>query len=295
MLVHKPSQLGHCSLTGNERQTKKTSHPKFPKIVADGGVDAETDLHTFWSCPANACIEDECVTNTQELITQAESGADIYPCLWLRGILPAFLTYIATEYLPHDETLITHVEKIVIPDETKWTSGTYYGDSSGGVHTDHKILRRVGCSVVSCDSSGNLKYGSHFNLPGIIQTVARGELFALVQLIRMIEPLSDIEFVTDDLGVNTCFNKGPAHTQKSRNVDLFNELFKLTIDKRIKLNVRWMPSHLKDEDPLPADVSRLDVLCSRHADHYAGVAAAEFQLDNSITAPVLKYSLLISP
>ena len=44
----------------------------------------------------------------------------------------------------------------------------------------------VGISVVACDDSGGLVYAANFNLPAKIQTVARGELLALVHLIRMI-------------------------------------------------------------------------------------------------------------
>ena len=197
----------------------------------------------------------------------AEEGSSVFPCLWLRGILPSCLTLIPPEHEPKDDLDVyhyTHTDQ----DIYKWGSGVYYGDASGGKNTDYKALRRVGCSVVQCDSQGQLLYACYFNLPGIIQTVARGELLALVQLIRMADPLTNIEYITDNLGVCNTFNKGPANAQYSMNADLYNELYKLTIDKAIVLQVRWMPSHLTVNDPLPPDVSTVDVLSNNQADIY---------------------------
>lgn len=44
---------------------------------------------------------------------------------------------------------------------------------------------------------------------------------------------------------------------------------------------------------LPHDVSRLDVLCNRHADAQAGLAANHFQLDESVASSVVKHSNLV--
>jgi hypothetical protein len=90
------------------------------------------------------------------------------------------------------------------------------------------------------------------------------------------------------------FNGGPAHAQHSTNEDLFNELYQLTIDKRILLKVRWMPAHLKDSDRWPHDVSRKDICSNRHADKHAGLAAIEFQLPREVASPVIKYSGIVS-
>lgn len=60
----------------------------------------------------------------------------------------------------------------------------------------------------------------------------------LVQQVRMVEPLVDIEVVTDNLGVAKTFNSGPTPARYSVNADLYHELYELTIDKKIKLLVR---------------------------------------------------------
>ena len=43
-------------------------------------------------------------------------------------------------------------------------------------------------SFMLADQAGGIIHGAHFNRPGKIQTVTRGELFALVVLVRLIDP-----------------------------------------------------------------------------------------------------------
>ena len=123
--------------------------------------------------------------------------------------------------------------------------------------------------------------------------MSRGELFALVLLIRWMTPLSDVEFVTDNEGVFKKINGGPCAGAVSSNCDLYNELFKLTIDKAIRLNVRWMPSHLKEENELPPGVSLLDIKGNGHADELAGQAARQALLPSSVTVPHIYYVNLV--
>ena len=89
------------------------------------------------------------------------------------------------------------------------------------------------------------------------------------------------------------FNGGPCAGAVSSNCDLYNELFKLTIDKAIRLNVRWMPSHLKEEDERPPGVSLLDVRGNGHADGLAGKAAELALLPPSVSAPHVYYVSLV--
>ena len=50
-----------------------------------------------------------------------------------------------------------------------------------------------------------------------------------------------------------------------------------------------MPSHLKDDDPLPPNVTREDILGNRLADELAGKAATRFRLPLHITGPYIYY------
>ena len=44
----------------------------------------DTALHCFWTCPCNADIDHENVSESQSLIEQAVREADEYPCMWLK-------------------------------------------------------------------------------------------------------------------------------------------------------------------------------------------------------------------
>ena len=88
-----------------------------------------------------------------------------------------------------------------------------------------------------------------------MQTVARGELTSLLELIKHADPMSDIEFVTDNKGVNDKFNAGPKAAALSSNCDMYYDFFQVVYRKAIRLRVRWMPSHLKPDDARRADVS----------------------------------------
>ena len=95
-----------------------------------------------------------------------------------------------------------------VPESQNWGSGTYYGDASGGEYTQYSKLRRVGVSVVLCDQPGRIAFGISSNLPGDVQSVGRGELFALVLLLRCLEQNTQVEFVTDNYNVLKIYDKG---------------------------------------------------------------------------------------
>ena len=156
-----------------------------------------------------------------------------------------------------------------------WSSRTYYGDGSGGEHTSYNEIRRCGCAVVAVHPDGSLHFGASFSLPGIVQTVARAELFALVFLISQADPLTEVTFVTDNKGVNDMYNQGPKACKRSANCDLYKQLFQKVYDKAIRLQVRWMPSHLEctESGVRPLGVSLLDVQGNEHADALASDAA----------------------
>ena len=159
-----------------------------------------------------------------------------------------------------------------------YTSGVYYGDASGGEYTKYPEIRRVGCAFAKIDDLGSLTFAASFPLPGEIQTVSRGELFSLVEFMKHVEPMSEIEFVTDNKGVKDKFEAGPKSQCRSSNCDLFHELYQITIRKAVRLRVRWMPSHLKLADERPADVSQLDIIGDSFADKFAGEAADSFKV-----------------
>jgi hypothetical protein len=261
------------------------------------GSEDETDLHTYWTCPANHNIDEGCVQQTQYLSARAVARASELPCLWLRGILPAHLTEVPPQYEPTNDVTAVYVNPYGVHPNNLWGSGTYYGDASGGEHTEFPKLRRVGCGVAVVDDAGFFLYGIRSNLPGPIQTVSRGELFALVLLISHVSDNSDVEFITDNEGVYLKVQAGPNACTTSSNCKLYADLFTMIREKSVKLNIRWMPSHLKDLGDalvLPIGVSMVDVHGNDQADLLAGMSADDFKLANAVTKGHIHYVKLVS-
>jgi hypothetical protein len=211
------------------------------------------------------------------------------PALWLRGLLPSHLTELQPGNEPSEDISITYVNDNVID----WSHKVYYGDASGGEHTEYKTLRRVGVSVIFADENGLFVFGIKFNLPGAVQTVGRGELLALVVLARFLPSDAQVEFVTDNQNVFKTYNKGRLAASNSVNCDLFAELFDLIATKHLLIKVRWMPAHLSTTDELPTGVSSVDVLANDHADRLAKEAAAVIQLSKAVTCQYIYNAKLV--
>ena len=218
---------------------------------------------------------------------QAIEGVKEHPCLWLRGILPSEFTQIPSEHAnPPDELILNFVN----PEFQIWGSGTYYGDASGGENTHYQSLRRVGVAVVFCVKLGVTSFGVSSNLPGSIQTVGRGEVFALVLLLQNLDHHVQVEFVTDNLNLYNTYCGGKKAAVNAANCDLFNQIYELIEYKQIQLEVRWMPSHTGKlaQSARPVNVSHFDVLANHQADHYAGAAAKAHQIDKDVAIKYLK-------
>ena len=118
--------------------------------------------------------------------------SEVEPCLWLRGILPAKYTILSEQYKPPDLMSLSFTNRI--SDPIVWGSGTYYGDASGGIFSSLPVLRRVGVGVARMSTDNLLEIGVHTRLPGPIQTVPRGELFAVLTLAMLVEDMASINF-----------------------------------------------------------------------------------------------------
>ena len=247
----------------------------------------EDALHTFWSCPANEFIDDDTLVSTQSLIPFAEAQAGDTPCLWFRGLLPSSYTSLKEEHEPPETDDIVLVNRTHHP--ISWGSNTYYGDASGGTLTSVPTLRRIGIGLACVDPQGVLLFGVHARLPGSVQTVPRGELYAIVLLARLAIPLAIIDFFTDNLGVHDAFNKGPLFCSRTANCDLFAELFEIIHDKALLFTVRWMPSHLLEEPTkcVFAGCSLMDLRGNDKADKLAVEAARRAQLPPHVCAKVI--------
>ena len=85
---------------------------------------------------------------------------------------------------------------------------TIYGDASGGKFTKYLSLRRIGVRLACIDHNGKLLWAIHCNLLGTVQTVARGQLFAVLRAAQLAEEGANIDFVTDNQGNYKKFNAG---------------------------------------------------------------------------------------
>lgn len=255
-----------------------------------GAADCDS-LHTFWTCPCNAEIDDEEVRSTQSLVPAAVEKAAEHPCLWLRGILPAFLTAVSSGEQP--DTVLRVKADAANPARPRWTGGTYYGDASGGKYTSIPAIRRIGCGVAKIDDRGNIIFGFSFDLPAEAQTVGRGELFSLLFVVQNLEEDVEFTYIIDNESVFKSYHYGPEACKLSNNADLYAQLFTLLSLTNLKLTLRWMPSHLKDTDVLQEGISRTDVLGNRVADRLAGEASWRFQVSLNASTPLVYYKSLV--
>ena len=262
-------------------------NPEYSNLCPRCNQHVETPLHCYWTCPANCLIDDPAITKSQHLVDKAIAGQHAEPCLWFRGILPINYIDIPDAFLPSD----TYTVEWVRPNElsTNVTSGTYYGDASGGQFSEYPEIRRIGCSFVAIHPlSMELLLAAHFPLPGAMQTVPRGELFTLVELVRHAEINASLHYITDNKWVHDTFNRGSEHTKICNNSDLWHALFCELSAKNIRLKVTWMPSHLKDGKKVwPEHVSKTDVQGNSFADHFAGVSSALVSVPSSIYGPII--------
>ncbi len=116
----------------------------------------------------------------------------------------------------------------------------------------------------------------------------------LVQLLELAENMAEIDYVTDNLGLSNTFNKGPEAGYHSINADLFHQIFAYTLEKAIRLSVRWIPSHLL-ENPTKGVFScktHLDMVGNSRADILANQAALQACVPLNISAPILYYIAL---
>ena len=182
----------------------------------------EDSIHLLWQCPCNDTIESENIQNTQKFQEEARTKAYSEPCLWLRGILPEHYTKIEPEHQPTTELIVHSINR----EEVNYSSGTFYGDASGGKFTKYPGIRRIGCGICQIDPQGTQIWGQSFNLPGEIQTVPRGELYVLQYLVEQATHHSHIEYVTDSKVNADLFNKGFDRATTSSNCDLFKLIFR---------------------------------------------------------------------
>ena len=225
----------------------------------------------------------------------------MYPCLWLRGLLPQQLVPCASAPVA---TFPTFVSGPQCPSGS-WPAGYYGTDASGGVFSSISQLRRVGVGIASLFVSHShgteeveYAFGAWSALVGEVQTIPRGELYALVVLVRNVEHSAWLHVFSDSKVNIDLYHKGKSICVASPNGDLFEELFGLISSKHLQFVLEFVPSHLHDK-PNKHLVQTcwscpLAVIANTCADTIAEHAAERVCVPPSSSTPILHAIKLVT-
>ena len=261
----------------------------------------ETPFHLLWGCEANAHIDDERVSSTQELIEQARNGLAEVPCLWLRGLLPRFLVPVNSP-LPMEVDL----QYVGVWPGTWWPPGCYHTDGSGGRFSRYTLIRRCGIGIAymaqndedfshaaTGDPESLFKWGAFTALPGERQTVPRSELMAICIVLQHVND-GNTDIVTDCKNNANAFQRGKQYCLESEHADVWEDIWQILDDREISLSVRWSKGHADNPEVMAKyEVKPRDLFGNLCADALAnrGSDAAEVSLQDSMTL-LWHYSLV---
>ena len=299
--------------TWNAVRIASEGNPEYDKVCPRCGQAEETDFHVFYDCKCNLEIDSEYVTKSQHLIALARTHASSDPAYWYRGIITK--NKVTTEGIGYTDNVKLRYEGVA-PDS--WGSGTYFGDGSGGVYTKYPTLRRCGVGVAKFNlTNETLEFGAFSPLPGVVQTVARAEAFALHLLCKHASFKAELTFITDNELLSLTYHGGAEVATKSINADIFESIFCDIDSKQLYVSLLWMPSHTDDDSTcnnpntganrdddkgkgkgkgrnrdtkvknIPSWVTRAHIKGNREADRFAGMAARYAQLTDEVAEPII--------
>ena len=128
-----------------------------------------------------------------------------------------------------------------------WPCGHYFGDAGGGLYTAIPTLRRVGVGLAMfADSARYPQFRLHYPLPGQVQTVPRGETHVVLTVTHMLIYNATAVQYTDNYQVYSTYIKGEQAALASANRDLWVQIFNNIRRKHLRLELKWLPSHLSE-------------------------------------------------
>ena len=263
------------------------------KFCGHEGVD---DFHQFWGCPSLDSSEWPEVKATQYLVPRAKVEGVKYPCLWLRGLLPSNLCVEEPIPPPIDHLqLYVYDPHSLTPDPHVWPPGLYGTDGSGGELSAYPELRRVGCGVsrVDCTAGGGFDviWSANFALPGDVQTVPRGELFAICIVVEHVSH-GIVTICSDSLINIDLFNKGLNFAVGTSNGDLWRRIRDAIQAKSLTLRLHWVQGHLDKVAPVQ-HFPEIHVALNFAADVMADSIAARIQHPMHVSSGVLFHVRLV--
>ena len=254
------------------------------------GCEDPDDLHTYWTCPQHLESEDPAISATNKYISDAVTQYQEFPCLWFRGLLPTkCVTPRVTPLLEHPIICIG-LQK---PTHT-WPPGQYGTDASGGSHSSIPSLRRVGIGICSLSPQAPFSFqlGVWTALCGDIQTIPRGELYCFVLLAMHAQQDGKYLIYSDSIINIDYYRNGYMHCCRQPNGDLWAQLFSLTRERNLELELVYVPSHIFDKPWLhnsDDSSSEFAILNNTCADALAGYAAGRLECPPSEVTPVVHH------
>ena len=188
------------------------------------GAQQCDDFHQFWACESHINDTADDIVNSQQYVSQAQAEIDVYPCLWLRGVLPESLVTIPSRFNPKEDTP-TRIYLYGIP-SCAWAPGTYGTDAAGGKFGQYPELRRCGCGVSAVSRINDqfeFSFGASRALPGEVQTIPRAELFAILMVVEFVSH-GCVTIITDSLVNVLLYESGRDAMASSSNFDLWNTI-----------------------------------------------------------------------
>ena len=249
------------------------------------GAPVQCEWHTAWECPS--VLASDSLQASEALVQQARACRGHSEALWLRGL--------ATDVYQQVPPPVQQEDTLVWPQQS-WRPGKYYTDASGGRYADDPCLRRVGvsacCLTSSLNAEGNLDpdFSAFMQAPlvGESQTVNRGELYAIITVLELIDPQKG-EFTTIVTDSQYCIDgdtAGQAKQSSTWNDDLWNRYFKQLERHEHRVVLVKVKSHMDIYDAMQGSILLEDLVGNAMADEGAKKAAAAAELHEKIASKV---------
>ena len=249
------------------------------------GAPVQCQWHTAWACPK--ILASEAAKGSEALVAQATACKGTGAALWIRG-----LTLDIFQKVPPPVSQ----EQVAAWPAGPWRPGHYYTDASGGKHAEDPDLRRVGvaaCSLASfLTSAGDLcpEVSAYLQAPlcGMTQSTNRGELYAIILVLEMVVPCLDqiTTIYTDSQYCCDGYAAGAQRQKAAFNDDLWARFFGQVARHQGRVSLIKVKSHLTLQDAAAGGILLKDLVGNAMADQAAKLAAADFEVPESIAEKV---------
>jgi len=256
----------------------------------------------FYGCAANAGATAH-VKFPKSLSTITRERADEMPSLFYRALLPTGLVDIPQAPL-HPDTLCAADPAAGEPPfpGTRDAPVSIYGDASGGRYGKDRRLRRIGWGAAIwrpglTPGVDPISWGGYGALGGPVQSVNRGELWAVLQALE--RTTGHARLVTDSAYVVKGISKICARTPKAllrwaSHLDLWSTLLRLIDTNAITLEVIKVESHLDEDEErrVFTGAEYRDIAGNMAADKLAGEGADIAELSIVVVSEVRSWDQL---